>query len=58
MKALEEFTVITEVPDNFRFNGNIPYDMNITKGYISAKVWAVSFDEAVFKFNEFMETCK
>jgi hypothetical protein len=58
MKTLEEFTVITEVPDNFRFNGIIPYDINISNGYINAKVWAISFDEAVVRFNEFLETCQ
>lgn len=58
MKTLEEFTVTTEVPDDFRFNGIIPYDINISNGYINAKVWAISFDEAVFRFNEFMETCR
>ena len=58
MKTLEEFTVTTEVPDDFRFNGIIPYDINISNGYINAKVWAINFDEAVFRFNEFMETCR
>ena len=58
MKTLEEFTVTTEVPDDFRFNGIIPYDINISNGYINAQVWAISFDEAVFRFNEFMETCR
>jgi hypothetical protein len=58
MKTLEEFTVTTEVPEDFRFNGVIPYDINISNGYINAKVWAISFDEAVTRFNEFMETCK
>ena len=58
VKNLEEFTVITEVPDGFRFNGLVPYDITISKGYINAKVWAINFDEAVTRFNEFLETCK
>ena len=52
VKNLEEFTVITEVPDGFRFNGLVPYDITISKGYINAKVWAINFDEAVTRFNE------
>jgi hypothetical protein len=58
VKNLEEFTVITEVPDGFRFNGLVPYDITISKGYINAKVWAINFDEAVTRFNDFLETCK
>lgn len=58
VKNLEEFTVITEVPDDFRFNGLVPYDITISKGYINAKVLAINFDEAVTRFNEFLETCK
>jgi hypothetical protein len=57
-KNLHEFTVTTEVPDNFRFNGVIPFDMSIVDNQIKAKVWAVDFNEAVHRLNEFLETCK
>jgi hypothetical protein len=57
-KHLQEFIVTTEVPENFRFNGVIPFDMQIVDNQIEAKVWAVDFDEAVYRFSEFLETCK
>ena len=57
-KHLQEFTITTEVPDDFRFNGLIPFDMNITGSILEAKVWAVEFDEAVHKLNDYLETCR
>jgi hypothetical protein len=57
-KHLQEFTVTTEIPDDFRFNGLIPFDMNIVGSILEAKVWAVDFDEAVNKLNEYLEICK
>ena len=54
-KQLNEFTVTTDVPENFRFNGLIPFDMSIKDGEISAKVWAVDFNEAVVRLNNFIE---
>ena len=57
-KNLNEFIVTTTVPDNFRFNGVIPFDMQINGNEIEAKVWAVDFDEAAHRLNDFLETCK
>lgn len=57
-KNLHEFIVTTSVPEDFRFNGLIPFDMQIKEGEIEAKVWAVDFDEAAHRLNEFLETCK
>jgi hypothetical protein len=57
-KHLQEFTVTTEIPDDFRFNGLIPFDMNIVGSILEAKVWAVDFDEAVNKLNDYLEICK
>ena len=57
-KHLQEFTVTTEVPVDFKFNGVIPFDMEIVGSIIEAKVWAVDFDEAVNKLHSFLETCK
>jgi len=58
MKNLHEFVVTTEVPDKFRFNGVVPFDIQIQDGIIYARVWALEFDEAVEKLNEYLETCK
>jgi len=57
-KNLNEFIVITTVPENFRFNGLVPFDMSIKKGEIEAKVWAVDFDEAAHRLDQYLETCK
>jgi hypothetical protein len=57
-KNLHEFTVNTEVPEDFRFNGEIPFDMQIKDSIITAKVWAVDFDEAAKRLDDFLGTCK
>lgn len=57
-KHLKEFVVETEMPDDFRFNGTIPFDMQITGNIMSAKVFALDFDEAVKLFDSYLENCK
>jgi hypothetical protein len=57
-KNLQEFVVETDVPEDFRFNGVIPFDMQIKDSIISAKVIALDFDEAVTQLNNFLESCK
>jgi hypothetical protein len=57
-KNLQEFVVETNTPDDFRFNGVVPFDMTIVEGVISAKVLAIDFDEAVNIFDKWLETCK
>ena len=57
-KNLQEFVVETNTPEDFRFNGVVPFDMTIVEGVISAKVLAIDFDEAVNIFDECLGTCK
>jgi len=57
-KNMQEFTVTTEVPEDFRFNGVIPFDINIVEDEIRAKVFAVDFDEAVAQLDKWLETCR
>ena len=57
-KNLTEFTVTTEVPYSFRFNGVVPFDMQITDNLIYAKVWAVDFNEAAKRLDDYLGTCK
>jgi hypothetical protein len=57
-KNLQEFVVETDVPEDFRFNGVIPFDISIDNNVISAKVMAIDFNEAVEKFDEWLNTCK
>jgi hypothetical protein len=54
-RNLQEFVVTTEVPNGVRFNGVIPFDINITGTMLEARVWAVDFDEAVHRLNEFLQ---
>lgn len=56
-KNLHEFTVTTEVPENFKFNGLVPFDIQIKEGQIAAKVWAVDFDEAAQRLDQFLQNC-
>jgi hypothetical protein len=57
-KNLQEFVVETAVPEDFQFNGVIPFDMHIKDSIISAKVMALDFDEAVTQLDNFLESCK
>jgi hypothetical protein len=57
-KDLQEFVVTTVVPHDFRLNGVVPFDMQITEGEIHAKVFAIDFNEAVTKLDTWLETCK
>jgi hypothetical protein len=53
-KNLQEFVVETNTPDDFRFNGVVPFDMFIVDGVISAKVLAIDFGEAVAVFDKWL----
>jgi hypothetical protein len=57
-KNMQEFTVITEVPEDFRFNGVVPFDITISEDELRAKVLAVDFDEAVAQLDKWLETCR
>jgi CO dehydrogenase nickel-insertion accessory protein CooC1 len=57
-KNMQEFTVTTEVPEDFRFNGVIPFDINIVEDELRAKVFAVDFNEAVAQLDKWLETCR
>ena len=57
-KNLIEYIVTTDVPEDFRFNGVVPFDMSINEGQIEAKVYGIDFDEAVNTFDKWLETCK
>ena len=43
-KVLNEFMVTTEVPNDFRFNGMVPFDMQIKDGIIYAHVWESGYE--------------
>jgi hypothetical protein len=57
-KNLQKFTVETDVPDTLMFNGEIPFDLSIKDGVLSAEIYALSFDEACIILNNFLESCQ
>lgn len=57
-KNMQEFIVTTTVPEYFRFNGVVPFDMKLDGDQLEAKVYAIDFDEAAHRLNEYLETCK
>jgi len=57
-KNMQEFTVTTDVPEDFRFVGVVPFDINIVEGELRAKVFAVTFEEAVAQLDKWLENCK
>jgi hypothetical protein len=46
IRNLQEFTVITELPEVFYINGVVPFDLRIDDKEITALILAESFDEA------------
>ncbi len=54
----KEFTLTTDVPEDSRFVGGVPFDVTISEGELRAKVYAVDFNEAVAQLDKWLETCK
>ena len=54
IKALQEFEVKTTLPEGFRFNGKIPFDMQIEDGEATIKVLALTLDEAMMRVDSFL----
>ena len=54
-RRMQDFEVQVEVPEDFRFIGTVPYDMEIVGNQAFVTVPAVSIEEAVQKANEFFQ---
>ena len=54
-RRMQDFEVQVKVPEDFRFQGSIPYDMEIVGDQAFVVVPAVSIEEAVQKANEFFQ---
>jgi hypothetical protein len=54
-KNIQQFTVITTVPEDFMFRGPVPFDVRIAGGYIEADIFAIDFDEATKIFHNWLE---
>lgn len=57
IKNLTEYEVQITVPEDFQFEGPVPYDMSISGDTAWVKVIATSIEEATLKANEYFE-CK
>ncbi len=57
IKSLETWEIVVELPDDFTFNGEIPYNIEIAEDR-KAKITlvAASKEEAVFKVVNWIET--
>ena len=54
-RRMQDFEVQVTVPEDFRFMGSIPYDMEIVGDQAFVIVPAISIEEAVQKANEFFQ---
>ena len=57
-KNLQKFTVETDVDQPLAFQGEIPFDISIKDGVLSADIYALTFDEACVMLNNFLEDCQ
>ena len=54
-RRMQDFEVQVAVPEDFRFMGTVPYDMEIVGNQAFVTVPALSIEEAVQKANEFFQ---
>jgi hypothetical protein len=54
-RRMQDFEVQVTVPEDFKFMGSIPYDMEIVGDQAFVVVPALSIEEAVQKANEFFQ---
>ena len=54
-RRMQDFEVQITVPEDFRFSGAVPYDMEIVGNQAFVLVPALSIEEAVQKANEFFQ---
>ena len=54
-RRMQDFEVQVTVPEDFRFMGSIPYDMEIVGDQAFVVVPAVSIEEAVQKASKFFQ---
>jgi hypothetical protein len=47
VKAMQTFEVTQELPDNFEFGGEVPFDLSIKEGRLTCKVHALTLQQAI-----------
>ena len=53
IKGLQQFVVQVPVPEEFRFTGAVPFDMEIAGSVAMVTVWALTQEEAQTRAEEF-----
>jgi len=54
IKALQEFEVKTILPEDFRFKGKVPFDLQIVGDEATIKVLALTLEEAMMRVDLFL----
>ena len=57
IKNLRQYTIERELPENFVFTGQVPYDMKISDGMAYIKIYAIDLDEANQRADDFLSKC-
>ena len=55
IQGLRQFVVRVHVPEEFRFSGSVPFDMEITGSVGMVTVWALTEQEAQQRAEEFFQ---
>jgi hypothetical protein len=56
VRSLQEFVVETELPEDFAIRGYIPFHITIRDGILTARVMAVSAEDAQHMVQRFLES--
>ena len=54
VKSLQEFTIETDLPEDFHMSGKVPYDIKIIENKAFVKVYAADLEEAQNKVYEYL----
>lgn len=55
IKGLKQFVVRVPVPEEFRFAGSVPFDMEIVGSVAMVTVWAATQEEAQDRAEQFFQ---
>ena len=56
VRSLQEFVVETELPEDFAIHGYIPFHITIRDGVMTARVLALSHEDAQDQVHRFVES--
>ena len=55
IKGLQQFVVRVSVPEEFRFTGTVPFDMEIVGSVAMVTVFALTHEEAQIRAEQFFQ---